>query len=394
MARFDSLISPLAMLKNSTFLLNEMEWTIGKNLSQWSLGSHPGRVPQFASIKFLPSVHQLFGLCDINITQPSLFVKLVYWPQHGHTLFNVISNIYQTMKEIKVEFGRIRLYAAVDDVNAINDWNEKVSDLGQYTPIFKAFSNEPVYNYYGLIKDSLSQTICFTKTIAIGVSKRLDHYTVGISLQDWRSFSKWVLDVFQIPTTTMKSDTKSSSERVVLTLIARSSRKILNLSQLKSISEKTYKRSMFAQIIDLAGISFADQLRYMRNTTILFAIDGTALVNSLFMLNPCGVVIHIGTYMMRVLVPGKGKNFRPLVEAGTGKNRYIYSEIQRLIDVHDVQRNRLRNISLFKMTPSQRFRLAVQQDVRLPLPQYLKLLKEAMNMVQLCFNRLPGNINP
>ncbi|CAF2059033.1 unnamed protein product, partial [Rotaria magnacalcarata] len=197
--RTDVLVASLAVLNNSIFLLDTTESLVGKNLTQWRLGSHPGRFPQFANIKTVPSVQPLLSSCDINISRASLFVKLVYWPQHGHTLFNVISNIYQTMKEIKVEIGRIRLYAAVDDTNEINNWNEKISHLGQYTAIFNALSNEPVYNYYGLIKRSQSRIICFTKTIAIGVSTRLDHYSVGIPLQDWRSFSKWILEVFLIP---------------------------------------------------------------------------------------------------------------------------------------------------------------------------------------------------
>ncbi len=387
-ARSDVLISSEAVLERGIFFLDERNWTIGKKLTEWRLSRHPGRISQSASISFLHSIRSLYSFCDINITRSSLIVKLVYWPKYGHTLFNVISNIYQTLNEMKVEFGHIRLYAAVDDKNALKNSNQQILDLGHYASIFKALSNEPVYNYHALIKSSLSRTICFTNLIALGVSKRLDHYTPRIPLENWQRFSKWILNVFHLSTTARNSDASLVEKQIVLTMIERSQRKIINLAQLKTIAEKTYGHAIVVQIIDLADIPFSDQLRFMRNTTILLGIDGTGLMNSLFMLNPCGVVIHIGTYMMRVLVPGKGGNFRPLAEAGTAKNRYIYSEIRNLIDVSVAQRDRFRRIPIGNMTRDQRYHLVKNQDIRLPPSQYLELMEKAMNMTQICLDRL------
>lgn len=145
-----------------------------------------------------------------------------------------------------------------------------------------------------------------------------------------------------------------------------------------------YGNLITIQIIDLANVSFVEQLKYMRNTTILLGIDGTGLMSSLFMLNVCGFVIHIGTYKMQTILPHKGDNFIPLMEAGTGKDRYIYSEIKHLNDVTTNQKEKLRNLSFVNMTIGERRKLALQQNVRLPIDQYLTLLEQAMNKVEVC----------
>lgn len=111
-------------------------------------------------------------------------------------------------------------------------------------------------------------------------------------------------------------------------------------------------------------------------------------MNSLFMLNLCGVVIHIGTYKMRYIRPIKGKNFEHLMEGGTDKNRFIYSEIQNLTNVHERYRARLSNLSVENMPDMERFVLVTQQDVTLPATQYFDLLGKAISMVKTCLGSL------
>src|SRR5690349_9052558 len=86
--RTDVLISSKGVLKRGIFYFDEQKWTVDRNITKWNLGSHPGRISQSATISFLLSTQSLYSFCDVNISQPSLMVQLVYWPQHGHTLFN------------------------------------------------------------------------------------------------------------------------------------------------------------------------------------------------------------------------------------------------------------------------------------------------------------------
>lgn len=165
----------------------------------------------------------------------------------------------------------VSVYAALSSYMNMMHSVPTIDDMKYLAPLFKRFTSEPVHNYFHLLNQSYSGSICFYSTTALGFSSRLDHYSTGIPIDDWRSFSKFLLDTYNVSSTIRNSQKAQLEQNIVLTLIERQSRKILNLAALRNATIQMYGNSLVVQMIDFSSMSFRSQLEYMRNTTILLA---------------------------------------------------------------------------------------------------------------------------
>lgn len=285
----------------------------------------PGPIPiNFRS----ESSHLLLkAKCAENIVEPSFFFGLVAYPFYGHILLNVHSNLMHTIKSQGHQFGKVRIYGAKDckhpHANSKDAESETFVLSGFYYQLFGMLSiNHTVGSWPFLLKQSvlpdlnatksfiLPRTFCFAE-LTIGMTSEWDHYNYSTSASSWHDYRIALDEIMILNNVPHLSQKLSRHTGCNATLISRFARSIVNEQAVAKILQNEFRCN--TTIVRLEKLHFLEQVRLMRQTTLLLGMDGTGLLNAAFMSPPAGV-ISIMMYRLREINPHKGDNFRNLIE--------------------------------------------------------------------------------
>ncbi|BFI36690.1 hypothetical protein MARPO_0058s0095 [Marchantia polymorpha] len=305
--------------------------------------------------------------CHERVYEPSVLFSFINWPQHGHALFNGISMLWDAFQHEDTGplFGagkNVRLYAYGDGLSKSDrqDWQQYLPffGVGSLQPIISMFTHQPVRSLANLLMQSDRHPICFTYLL-VGITGELDHYNFNVSLSKWRQFAQAVRQHFGVPDTpritgsrlpplerlapskgVLNNDVSHLPEispiawealpdRPRLVIIdRRDNRVMVNVDELCQIANSTgHFRS--THVVYLEEMSMDEQIRLLGETDVLFGMDGTGLMNGIFMPEG-GIVVHVRPYGCAEFLPDKGRNFERLWSAHPGRViRYESGDIER-----------------------------------------------------------------
>lgn len=275
------------------------------------------------------SLSMMKAECTDRILEPSFFFGLVAYPFYGHLLFNVHSNLMHTIKSQRHQFGRVRIYGAKDGKNPhllSLDKETELLQLSRFYPImFGMLSvNQSVYSWPFVLQQSLHRTsgggklltahkprtFCFDE-VTLGMTSEWDHYNYSTSASSWRQYRSAVEEFASLCNLSTGNSGTKNSNSCSATIISRDSRSIVNEQAVANVLQSEF--GCITTVVRLEKLHFLEQIRLMRQTTLLIGMDGTGLLNAAFMSPPAGVV-SVMMYRLREITPHKGHNFRNLIE--------------------------------------------------------------------------------
>ena len=71
--------------------------------------------------------------------------------------------------------------------------------------------------------------------------------------------------------------------------------------------------------VQFEALNLADTVALMRRTHVLIGVDGTGLLNAVFMRHPCGALVRLAPYGTATMMPSKGANFDRVARAAAGR---------------------------------------------------------------------------
>jgi hypothetical protein len=149
----------------------------------------------------------------------------------------------------------------------------------------------------------------------------LDHYNFSVPASKWSEYSQYLSQALDVPAKYLPIF--STRDECVVSIISRvSNRRILNEVELsKFIKSDNDTKHCQVQIVPFESYDISTQLRFIRNTTILFGIDGSGLLNAALM-RRCTSIIRImpwGVCDPKIANLGtKGGNFQRIAEVVCG----------------------------------------------------------------------------
>lgn len=292
--------------------------------------------------------------CDAIVPHKVTYAMgLLYYPQYGHTLFNGLSNMVATLwrkgisysdVEFSVELTR-NTSTLVEGVPA-KEYRLKWYDM--FDEVFGFFSAEisqwPAYINYSV---EMNQTVCFPR-ILVGALPHLDMMNVSVPSRLWNKFSCAVIskmyweelraqkviapgplissphDVTEeqlnglSPIQYSDNHTDDMLHHCAVTIVTREDmyntgkgnfRSIINVQEMVDLATS---RGCRVQVISFEKLSLKEQIGQVRwNTTLLVAVDGSALLNTIFM-HECSTVMYVEMWRRTMMMP----KFEPAVWRG------------------------------------------------------------------------------
>ncbi|KAH9317512.1 hypothetical protein KI387_019281 [Taxus chinensis] len=289
--------------------------------------------------------------CGERVYEPSVFFSFINWPQYGHAMFNGISLLWEIFRGPLSTAGKnVRLYAYGDSI--VSHQRQEAQevlpffDVKTLRPLMSMFSYQPVRSLANLLMQSDRHPVCFSYVL-LGLSGAdLDHYNFHAPLKQWREFAQDVKVHFNVrdpPRTSngvlqrvapldavgkINPDTELGEVKAIswkelpgrprLTIVdRRSNRVIVNVKELDQIAVKSgFFKSV--EVAYLEGMNLQEQVELMGKSDVLVGMDGTGMMNAIFMPEG-GVVVHIRPYGCKEYLPGKGINFNRLWSANPGR---------------------------------------------------------------------------
>ena len=294
--------------------------------------------------------------CDYIVPHKVSYVMgLLYYPQYGHTLFNGLSNMVATLwrKDIPykdVEFSPYLFRNTSTLVSGVPAKEYLLKWFDMYDEVFKFHSSSIVQWSHMLdVSKRENKTVCFQR-ILVGALPHLDLMNISVPSSMWSRYARGIVSAYYWNeivdyTERMKytvphnfyevtedqlnsvsppyypnyhlsildevyddSDERtwkasSTSPYCAVTIITReiyNARSITNANELISIASE---RGCTVQVLALEKLSIKEQIGEVRwNTTLLIAVEGTALFNSIFM-HKCSSVLHIDLWKRKMMYP-------------------------------------------------------------------------------------------
>eukprot|EP01041_Mallomonas_annulata_P009863 gene9863-20513_t len=247
---------------------------------------------------------EIFYCADENtINDTVLAFGIRGYPLHGHIIYNTFTNIIGRLFELNIQPGNVLLYASKDtrpiprsrvNLDAIKSRQKKGnSDIlnlpQQYTETFgKLAKDRKVHSWNNLVLKSFEHPICF-RNLSMGHSLTLDLYSHA-PFSIFQKLSKTILDLFEVQSFPVNKT--NSNECNVVLISRRDSRKIVNEDDLIKVAQTTFPECSFSKVI-FETMTFKEQIYHMQHkTNILIGLDGTGLINALY-LRQCSVVVRI-----------------------------------------------------------------------------------------------------
>ena len=246
-------------------------------------------------IQVIPIISKITSVCkrENTIRDHVHVFGLRGFPLYGHVLFNSFSSVIGTMWDMGLQVAHSKLYATLDQRQSIdtiitNQNKYDHLDAGVYTTLFQNITKDGIlHNWLYLVKKSFETPICI-QSISIGQTGTLDLYNYSTPANTWQRFSKFLLSILHVPQHALNHNNICT----VKIISRKNNRKILNEDELIIIGQNKLPYCRFEKI-DFEIMSFNKQAWIMQHeTTILLGLDGTGLLNAIYM-RPCSAVIRI-----------------------------------------------------------------------------------------------------
>eukprot|EP00270_Netrium_digitus_P014059 TRINITY_DN4739_c0_g1_i1.p1 TRINITY_DN4739_c0_g1~~TRINITY_DN4739_c0_g1_i1.p1 ORF type:complete len:698 (+),score=154.60 TRINITY_DN4739_c0_g1_i1:144-2237(+) len=306
-----------------------------------------------------------------RVYEPSILFSFILWPQYGHALFNAITLLWEMFQEEgltglkwRPRSGMVRLYAFGDSWNSIpvmqlleHQQQFPYFDVRPLDVFFELLSSQQVRSLAHLLQQSDTHPVCFSHIVA-GLAGTADHLNFRAPLLRFEQFAMDIKKLFGLEDVPRVAGGKPW-QRVVFrhTLAAANfsglsdilpidwqqlgptrprlvfvnrlkDRKILNIDELKGIANASGKFGSVLEV-DLAEYRIVQQVELMAETDVLVAMDGTGLMNGIFM--PLGaVVIHLRFWGCQKYIRSKGRNFQMMFAASPGRSLRWESDNRQL----------------------------------------------------------------
>jgi hypothetical protein len=294
---------------------------------------------------------------DNTILDPILVFGIRGFPMHGHIIHNTLATVVGTIWEMNLTPGNVLLYSTKDVTHHyIKKFNEDESksdilDVGIYSDIFGKISiDNQIHSWKHLVMKSYQNPICI-KNLSIGQDMSLDLYNFYLKSDKIQKLSKTILNAYNITSDNNLNNTYIPYCNITI-LTRKYNRKIVNIDELLDFGRKHFPTCTFNKII-FENMSYKEQISYMHyNTSILIGLDGTGLLNTLYM-RPCSVVVRILPWGGNVLAlennfqyQRKGNEFKRYVQF----NRMVWLSVSASIQkIENVSKENIKIYNLIKL---------------------------------------------
>jgi hypothetical protein len=279
---------------------------------------------------------------------------LLYYPQYGHTIFDGLSNMVATLwrKNISyndVEFSPYLFRNTSTLVSGVPATQYRLQWFDMYDELFRFHAADitPWTNFIDL-SQLTNQTICFRR-IMVGALPHLDLMNITAPSTMWERFSRGIISSFYWDellelgeTVTSFTPHDVSAEQLghlspaqypnyhleitrgddppenavspfcAVTIVTRNIHNARSIANAQDLADVAITKGCHVQVISLEKYSMKEQIGEVRwNTTLLVSVDGSALLNTLFM-HKCSTVLYVEMWRRAMMIP----KFEPAVWTG------------------------------------------------------------------------------
>ena len=307
--------------------------------------------------------------CDLLIqSKVSYVMGLIYYPQYGHTIFNGLSNMVATLwrKQIPyedVEFSPYLFRNTSTTVSGVPSTQYQLQWFEMYQELFRFYSTDiTLWVHFMDYSQLTNKTICFPR-IMVGALPHLDLMNITSPSEMWGRFSRGIIsslywsdllsqqlqmgtasevpddfsphtvsteqlnaispaqypdyhlpmsDEFYDDTAIPSWKASTVSPYCAVTIVTRDIHNARSIVNAHELVEAAAVKGCQVQMISLEKYSLQDQIGQVRwNTTLLVSVDGSALLNTLFM-HECSTVMYVELWRRALMIP----KFEPAIWTG------------------------------------------------------------------------------
>ena len=220
------------------------------------------------------------------------------YDKYGHIIFNSLHPMVGTMWEMGLDINQVLLYSMIDrkpQGRSYNDMirvaNEDVTDpidLQGFMTIFaKITKDNQLHSLNSLLEKSFRQPLCFDN-ISIGHTDVLDLYNKQTPRELYKKLQTTLFKIHEIPMNPV-----GIPKQCQIKLISRVKNRVIEDEDI--FIQQVKKRYPGCEIdkIHLEKLTVKEQAHEMQyKTSILIGLDGTGLLNALYM-RPCSAVVRL-----------------------------------------------------------------------------------------------------
>lgn len=385
-----------AVLHGSTLYMYDCagEHTIGQEAEGFELaGFHPNVQVRVEWVNE-ETMEYLLSSMGEYVETPSLLAEAAFFRQHSHLLFNLVSNIFNLFRLNGISLDNNRIYLRRNTLKgAAADLKYNVKAHSSSLPSHShsdAYVNTltpTLLSYETLVTDSASAPVAF-KEIFVGVPRSLDMYDYADTMEEvdakrppWVLFRDHLADAMQARPTTVAP--RPEAPRV--TIIRRVTKRFLLNDE--ELAHRLAERLPTGSVVTLScmdNLPMGIQIGLMRNTDVIFAIEGTAFANALW-LPRCATMLEYHTYgtfdasdPKRFL---KGKNFRTLAHYGGPANTVCLQHADKhSISYSERWRSKIDPEHILKSP----FYPRLEQDINIDFDVFAKAVDDGIDMWRHC----------
>lgn len=282
---------------------------------------------------------------------PALIGEATGFHQHSHILFDITSNIYGLFVDNRVPFDNNTIFLHRNLPHHLDRrHSERVNGDGtsemlppDSSDFFFSMLTPRLRSYAHLVQSSASEPVLF-KNLFLGIPKVLDQYhnvpTVAEAEKKhprWQGFLRFLMKNVEVDAGEIEPVLGPETPRVVVIRRVKK-RLILNDEELARMAAAFLPAGSRVTLMCFDNMSLADQIRVVRNTDVLFGVEGTGFANAFF-LPRCATTVEYNTYGTVVhaeLREGhkarsteKGVNFRNLAHVGGPANTICAEQLDK-----------------------------------------------------------------
>jgi hypothetical protein len=296
--------------------------------------------------------------CDMIVpTEVTYAIGLLYFPQYGHTLFNGLSNVLATLWRKNISYSDVELSVYLfrntsTDVDGVPSQTYQLLWSDLFSELFSFFSSA-VTQWAHLIDYAIihHKKICFRR-ILVGALPHLDLMNISAPQELYRKYSYEIIsnlfwqdlrklntsspdkvtsdqlnmlspDTYPNYFSTLTENVYDNSNSVTwkasvvtpycaVTIVTRdvdNARSIINARDLMTLA---VNKGCTAQVVSMERLTLKEQVGEVRwNTTLFVSVDGSALLNALFM-QRCSTVYYVEMWRRAMMLP----KFEPALWTG------------------------------------------------------------------------------
>ena len=279
--------------------------TVLKDFLVHASPGQPNWGKNFPSIVIKPTAIMVDGdlpvfVCDHTntVADQVMIFGIRGYDMFGHMIFNTLHSIIGTIWEMGLDINQVLLYSMMDrkpQGRSYNDMirvaNEDVTDpinLHSFSTIFAKITKDyQLHSLNRLLEKSFRQPLCFNN-ISIGHTDVLDLYNGQTPHELYKKLQTTLFKIHEIPMNPV-----GIPKQCQIKLISRVKTRVIEDEDI--FIQQVKKRYPGCEIdkIHLEKLTVKEQAHEMQyKTSILIGLDGTGLLNALYM-RPCSAVIRL-----------------------------------------------------------------------------------------------------